>query len=302
MCTFNGANYLAAQLDSIVHQTIQPFEIVIIDDGSTDDTLSIVQEFKEKYSDIKSFVNENNLGVIRNFSLAISKTCGEYVALADQDDIWASDHLEKLLSGIRGNAICVGDCAMIDEDGKETGDLYSALKRDYYIPEGSVAKAYRIIYNTNPYQGASMLIDRDWVESFLPIPDGVGYHDTYLASCASLTKGLSVIPDIITKYRIHVGQASTPWQMSVFEEIKRRHHFICYPGKRVIIDHLLRTIPSFNSEAADFMNEFKQILLLDSQGKRFETLRILNRHYREIFSCTSRRFFFLRSLHFLVSF
>ena len=147
-----------------------------------------------------------------------------------------------------------------------------------------------------------MLIDRNWVEDFLPIPDGVGYHDTYLASCASLTKGLSVIPDIITKYRIHDGQASTPWQMSVFAEIKRRYHFICYPGKRVIIDHLLKTIPSFSPEAADFIDEFNHILTLDSHGKRFETLRILNRHYKEIFSCTSRRFILLRSLHFLVSF
>lgn len=207
LCTYNGALYLREQLDSILSQSFHASEIVIIDDCSSYETLDIIKEYAHKYSAIKYEVNDHTLGYVLNFSQAISKTSGEYVALADQDDIWTEDHLELLLNNINGNAICVGDAMMIQSDGKETGVSFREIKQNYYIPEDNILKAYRIVYNYNPYQGASMLIDRKWVENFLPISADAIFHDTYLAGCACLTKGLRVIPDIINKYRMHDGQS-----------------------------------------------------------------------------------------------
>ncbi len=86
LCTYNGAAYIAEQLDSILGQTLPPDEIVIVDDGSTDDTPGIVREYAEKYGNIHFFENEDRLGFVRNFSRAISLTKGDYVALSDQDD------------------------------------------------------------------------------------------------------------------------------------------------------------------------------------------------------------------------
>lgn len=301
LCTYNGEKYLPAQLDSIINQSLQPYEIIIVDDGSSDDTRSILEQYSMKYKYIHLFYNEERLGFVRNFSSAISKTHGDYVALADQDDIWTENHLEALLHGIGHNAVCVGDAIMIDSEGKETGERFSDIKRNYYIPTDSVSKAYRIVYNLNPYQGASMLIDRNWVETYLPIPEEAGYHDTFLAGCASLTKGLVVIPDIINRYRIHEGQVTNTWKTSVFKELRHRRHRICYPSKPFFIHQVLDKNPELSSDAVSFINEFKLVLDLNNQDKRFKALRILNRHYKEIYSTTSYKYMILRSLHFLIT-
>ena len=302
LCTYNGEKYLPAQLSSILNQTYPAYEIIVIDDGSYDATLDIIKDYASKTTAIKYFVNQQNIGFVQNYSQAISKTCGDYVALSDQDDIWTEDHLEKLLNNIGDKAVCVGDSMMINADGQVTGVTFSEIKQNIYIPEKDVSRAYRIFYNYNPYQGASMLIDRKWIESLLPIPSEVGYHDTFLAGCASLTKGLAVIPDIITMYRMHDGQETSSWKVSVFDEIRHRRHFICFPSKPVIIDILLNRTPVYLSEEARaFIDEFQHILELDRQGKRLKTLTIKNRHYKEIYSCFSNRHIFLRSLHFLLA-
>lgn len=301
LCTYNGEKYLTAQLDSILDQTHPADEIIIVDDGSTDATLDIIREYASRTDILQYFVNEQTLGYVRNFSKAISLTSGDFVALSDQDDIWTKDHIEKLLNSIGGKAVCVGDSIMIDAQGKETGERFSDIKQNYYIPENDVQKAYRIVFNYNPYQGASMLIDRKWVDSYLPIPVEAGYHDTFLAGCASLTQGLSVIPDAITKYRIHEGQVTSSWRVTVFDEIKHRRHFICFPSKPVIIDRVLDRAQILSLDASAFINEFKRIMDLDKQNKRLKILRIKNRHYKEIYSSFSYRHILLRSLHFLLS-
>ena len=300
MCTFNGAAFIAAQLDSILRQTLPADEIIIVDDGSTDDTPRIIREFAERNSTVKFFVNDERLGFVRNFSSAISRTQGDYVALSDQDDIWTEDHLEVLMRHIGDKAVCVGDAVMIGPDGAETGEKFSDIKENYYIPENDVRKAYRIIYNYNPYQGASMLIDRKWVESLLPIPAEAGYHDTFLAGCASLTKGLSVIPDIVTRYRIHEGQVTRSWKVKDFQEILHKRHFICFSSKEVLIDRLLETQTDLSPEVLDFIHEFKQLLAWNGQKKRGKVLRVKNRHYKDIY--TSYKHILLRSLVSLLPF
>ena len=300
--TYNGEKYLRAQLDSILRQTIHPFEIIIVDDCSTDSTVRILEEYAARTSFIKYYENEHNLGFVRNFSLAISKTCGDYVALSDQDDIWTEDHLEKLVKNINGKAVCVGDSIMVDSDGRELGMKFSEVKQNYYIPEDDVLKAYRIIYNYSPYQGASMLIDRSWVNSLLPIPAEAGFHDTFLSCCASLTKGLTVIPDIITRYRMHNSNVSSSWKVTIFNEIRHRRHYICFESKPIIIDYLLKHTSSLSPKAKRFVDEFKHILDLDKRKRtRFKILMIKNRHYKEIYSQKSYKYILIRSLHFLLS-
>ena len=302
LCTYNGALFLRDQLKSILKQSYSAYEIIIIDDCSTDDTLDIIREFAYDNSTIKYFENEHNLGFIRNFSLAISKTSGDYVALADQDDIWTEDHLETLLQHIGRKAVCVGDAMMIDADGVETGTKYSEIKQNYYIPPDDVMKAYRIVYNYNPYQGASMLVDRKWVENYLPISPRAGFHDTFLIGCASLTKGVSVIPNIVTKYRIHEGQVTKKWKVSIWDEIKHLKHHIYFPSKEYFINYVTNNRQELSIEALGFIEEFQHIQALDRQNKRLQIIRIMNSHYKEIYSCLSYKYRIIRSLHFLLSF
>jgi glycosyltransferase involved in cell wall biosynthesis len=87
MPTYNGERFLREQLDSIYNQTIVPDEVIVVDDCSTDGTISILEEYKKKYG-LKYWVNEKNLGYNKNFEKAISLCTGDYIALSDQDDVW----------------------------------------------------------------------------------------------------------------------------------------------------------------------------------------------------------------------
>ena len=100
LATYNGEKYLREQLDSILSQSIQDFELVACDDCSTDSTLKILNEYAEKDFRVKVFTNEKNLGFKKNFEKAIFLCSGDYIALSDQDDIWTENHLQVLLENI----------------------------------------------------------------------------------------------------------------------------------------------------------------------------------------------------------
>lgn len=98
MATYNGEKYIKEQIESLMNQTVLPYEIVISDDGSHDNTIAIINELIEKYSDSPvRFVLLNNTcehGVRGNFENALINTTGDLVFLCDQDDIWLPKKIE----------------------------------------------------------------------------------------------------------------------------------------------------------------------------------------------------------------
>src|SRR6266849_5683432 len=99
MCTYNGARFLSEQLESIAAQTRVPDELVVCDDGSTDETVEIIKAFVERAPfAVRLEINANNLGSTKNFEKAIGLCQGEIIALADQDDVWYPKKLELLES------------------------------------------------------------------------------------------------------------------------------------------------------------------------------------------------------------
>ena len=204
MATYNGALYLNEQLDSILNQTIQDFEIIVCDDCSNDKTIEILEEYKLKDNRIKIFINEENLGYKKNFQKAISLSKGEYIALCDQDDIWLPNHLEVLLNNIKCYDICCGNPELIDKNGNTMGMTFSQY-RGFFKYYGSSKFLYRILCDSNPCQGASMLIKRSFFDdsAVLNVPDSVKVHDIWYAICACLKNGMIFTFEVITRYRQH---------------------------------------------------------------------------------------------------
>lgn len=90
MSTYNGAEFLEAQLNSILHQTDKSWHLYVRDDGSTDDTVKILRKFARNYSQI-TFVNDHNItniGVVRSFMTLLKQTNAEFYMFSDQDDYW----------------------------------------------------------------------------------------------------------------------------------------------------------------------------------------------------------------------
>lgn len=98
---YNGEKYIKETLQSVLNQTYQNFEIIIVDDCSTDASSKIVKEFDD--SRIKYFFNEQNLGLNKNLEKGISLASGEYITLLGQDDMYTSDKFEKQLEYILSN-------------------------------------------------------------------------------------------------------------------------------------------------------------------------------------------------------
>lgn len=203
MATYNGAEYLKEQLDSILSQTIPASEIVVCDDCSTDDTWSILCEYARKYPILKIIRNKANLGFVRNFEKAIQLCSGEYIALSDQDDVWLPNHLQVLLNGLENKILSVGDAELIDSWGNHLGYKLSYCENLDFIPKDDIDKAFFVLFYKNPYQGASMLFRKEFLIKALPIPNGVQCHDVWFSLLACFYGGFQPLQKTVTLYRRH---------------------------------------------------------------------------------------------------
>ena len=123
MCTYNGAQFVEQQLDSILKQTLPPSQLIICDDGSTDNTVELIENALRNTAISHRIIrNACNLGVIRNFEQAIAACDGSHIVLADQDDAWHRERLAYTAAAIEAQtdttpALYYFEPDIIDADG-----------------------------------------------------------------------------------------------------------------------------------------------------------------------------------------
>lgn len=127
LATYNGEKYLAQQLESLFNQTYSNIEIIAVDDCSSDNTVKILQEHAAKYTNLKVYVNEVNLGFIKNFEKGCTLSNGDLIAFCDQDDYWEIDKIKRMASAIGEHAIIYCDSMVCDENLNTTGTKISDL-------------------------------------------------------------------------------------------------------------------------------------------------------------------------------
>ncbi len=126
--TYNVEKYIEKALNSVLNQSFNPLEIIVIDDGSQDKTVSIVQSLKDKR--IKLYKNESNKGPAYSRNFGISKATGHWIAFLDGDDWWDTERIKELLNFARGNdADMVFDDIFFIYDGHE--HPYSSQAQNY---------------------------------------------------------------------------------------------------------------------------------------------------------------------------
>lgn len=117
MPSWNTGRFIGKSIESVMNQTYKNWELLIVDDCSTDDTDKIVSEFKD--SRIKYFKNDKNLGAALTRNRALREAKGEWIAFLDSDDLWESSKLEKQINfmNIRGYSFSYHEYVKIDENG-----------------------------------------------------------------------------------------------------------------------------------------------------------------------------------------
>jgi glycosyltransferase involved in cell wall biosynthesis len=203
MCTYNGSRFVGEQIESICNQTHQNLQVVIVDDASTDNTYEIVKQYAAKDPRIEAHENEKNLGFNLNFSKACKLATGDFIAIADQDDIWEPTKIEKLLAKISmdQNALlthCIS--ARFEKFGKFHLKSYKLVNYD-------AGKDVRNFFLSNFISGHNMLIRKKLLEKALPFPGAV-YYDWWLAAVASCNGKIEAVPEILVWHRMHDSNAT----------------------------------------------------------------------------------------------
>ena len=229
MCTYNGAEFLPAQLESIFAQTRAADEIVVCDDGSTDKTKSLIPD------NVIFHENEKNLGTVKNFELAIGLCTGDVIVLSDQDDVWRPDKLQLIEDAFNRNpnvGLVFSDADVVDENlnplGRRMWDEvgFDSHKRKL-VTQG---RALDVLIPGWTVSGATMAFRSRYAKLSLPIPTTIPMiHDGWIALTVAAVSDVALIERPLIKYRQHQRQQiGAPTQKphkqpSAREALKQRH-------------------------------------------------------------------------------
>ena len=202
MATYNGARFIGAQLASFAAQTVVPDELVITDDGSSDDTLAIVEAFAATAPfAVEVHRNPARLGYARNFEKAIGLCGGEIIFLSDQDDVWLEDKIAVVLDCFDANPetmVVINDAMITDGDLKWFGRTQYGIIERSHIPQSGFV------------QGCCSAHRAAWRKIALPLPDGVQLegHDEWLNGLAYELGVVTLCRQPLQYYRRHGKNAS----------------------------------------------------------------------------------------------
>ena len=165
LTTFNGEQFLREQLDSIYHQTLLPDEVIVSDDGSSDSTPLILEEYHKRYG-LCYFIQSRNIGYNANFYYAISMCKGDYIALCDQDDVWLetkiADTYEAMQKVENGPTV-------ISTQSLSTDASLKPLAKSQQHHCKSTPNKFTYIAMTGNEQGCTLLINRKMKDTILPL-------------------------------------------------------------------------------------------------------------------------------------
>ncbi len=201
LCTWNGERWLRLQLDSILAQEDVLLEVVVLDDASSDGTPALLREYAARDGRIRLHANTTNLGHLHSFEKCMGLCQGDFIAPADQDDIWHPRKLRTLLDAIGDADLAYCDSTYIDCEGHPTGRNVSD---DLHMHRGHDPLRY-IFQNT--VSGHAALLPRRLLDDTLPFPPHL-YHDWWLAIRAAAGHGVIYVDIPLVRFRRHVEACS----------------------------------------------------------------------------------------------
>ena len=206
IATYNGEKYIKEQLQSLLNQTMQPDEVIIHDDGSTDSTVAIIQEFIKK-NELENWcvnINSVNKGWKKNFHDLLCQASGDIIFMCDQDDIWVKDKIESMYNAMVRNPkiLClIGRDSAIDAKGKKIE-----------IEENESGEIKKIEYTSNffrkTYRGCAMCISKEVLQIYKKMKCNYVGHDHVCAHIALMKEGMYEMEKVVIYHRYH-GENAT---------------------------------------------------------------------------------------------
>ena len=197
MPAYNAEKYIKQAIESVVAQTYTNWELIVINDCSTDDTLQIASQCAQADSRIKVLNNEQNIGVAKTRNRGLDLAKGEWVALLDSDDVWSADKIEKQLALAQKTSADILYCSygMIDENGEKSCD-------DFIVPDTTdfeKSLAVSVISCSTVMLSSDIASTHRFVTDF--------YHEDLVYWLEILKKGYKAagVTEVIAQYRVTKG-------------------------------------------------------------------------------------------------
>lgn len=204
IATYNGEKYIKEELESILPQLADDDEVVISDDGSKDQTISIIEGLNDKR--IKIFTHQKQPAKFRfdytthNFENALMHTKGDVIFFADQDDVWLPNKCKVMMEALETADIAVSNCSVVDENLNEQKLLF----------DGNEKRTCRILPNLiNPNNtGCCMAFKRNVLNTVLPFPKYGVAQDVWVAVFGGIYHKLTYIDTPLILFRRHSNNVS----------------------------------------------------------------------------------------------
>lgn len=220
ICSFNGERYLEKTINSVLAQDYTNFEVIIVDDGSSDDTISIIERFSSQHKCIRPFFRKNHgLPASRNFAFA--QAHGKWIAIIDHDDLCYPTRLSRQLEIAQENptaGFIFCNTHFIDESDKVISDQMSRFS----LPESFIRKgeAGNLLLRLGCFvDSESCFIKRETVQRLGALDESLRFTCDYEYFIrAGLEVDFAYSQDILAAWRIHATQATKTFRKIRYEE------------------------------------------------------------------------------------
>ncbi|RLA70223.1 MAG: glycosyltransferase family 2 protein [Epsilonproteobacteria bacterium] len=257
--TYNGVKYLEEQLESLLDQTHENWSLYVHDDGSEDDTLSILIDYNNRYPEkIKLLQSKNSYrSASQNFGYLLGQTDAEYIMFCDQDDVWYPQKIEMTLLKMlemeemhpESSILIHTDLTVADENLNKIDDSfwhYAHLDPDY--------DNFERLLMQNIITGCTVMINRALKERALPIPKGAIMHDWWLGLVAARFGKIGYISEVTMAYRQHNNNDTGAKRFGLYEVLQ---HFLRYFDSTILHQQILRNRLQAESFLVRFSSQLK---------------------------------------------
>ena len=252
--SYNHENYIKLSIQSVLDQTFQDFEIIIVDDGSKDNTVEEIKKFNDPR--IKLIVFEQNQGACVAANTCVTESCGEYVAMLSSDDLFYDNKLATQVSFLDEHpeyAVVFGYAEVIDEDGHPLDDNHHPYCDIFHQPNRSRFEwLNHFFHHGNCLCHPSALIRRECYETIGPYEPcfaGLPDFDFWVRMC--LKYEIHILPENLIQFRVRHGEQNASGDRP---ETHRRNRFEYLQ----ILKHYLKL-----SRTEDFLKVFPEARQLD---------------------------------------
>ena len=226
LATYNGEKYVGEQIDSIINQTYNNWELLIRDDNSKDRTLEILKEYEKKDKRIKIIEDKKgNLGFVKNFEELLNNSKEDWVMFSDQDDYWLENKIEKYVAILNTSSEDILKKPMLIHSNSFICDDNLEIIKDEFI-NSKIANKYNEddFYFAYFVQGSTVLINRKIIDLALPFSKNVTVHDRYFHLLAEFLGKRIFINESLIKYRQHSNNKIGA-KTSIISKIFKKRYF-----------------------------------------------------------------------------